>query len=76
MIYSQLLAEHIKSGGLSRITERVTKDQALLGYLRYEKLRKMSPLQFGDFFSRCLTGEKFDDIIDEELINSLNLDID
>lgn len=35
------------------------------GYLRYEALRKLNPMQFAELYKRNLDGEFFDDMIDE-----------
>jgi len=36
------------------------------GYIRYEKLRRLSPRQFKDLFDKCtLSGQRFDDAVDK-----------
>ena len=39
-----------------------------IGFLRYEALRRMNPRQFSEFHARNLKGERFDDIVTEELL--------
>jgi len=49
------------------IAEHDVKELAL-GFLRYEALRIMNPRQFAEFHARNLKGERFDDIVTEELL--------
>ena len=39
-----------------------------LGYLRYEALRKLKPLQFEELHKRNLKGENFDGMVDKLII--------
>lgn len=38
------------------------------GYLRYEALRKLKPLQFEELHRRNLAGENFDDMVTELVV--------
>lgn len=49
------------------IAEHDVKELAL-GFLRYEALRRMNPNQFKEIHQRNLAGERFDDIVTEELL--------
>lgn len=49
------------------VAEHDVKDLAL-GFLRYEALRRMNPNQFKQIHQRNLAGERFDDIVTEELL--------
>jgi len=49
------------------IAEYDVKELAL-GFLRYEALRRMNPNQFKEIHKRNLAGERFDDIVTEELL--------
>ncbi|MDO8611114.1 MAG: hypothetical protein Q7R95_11365 [bacterium] len=40
-----------------------------LGYLRYEVLRKLSPMDFYKLYKRNLVGENFDEMVDEMIDN-------
>jgi hypothetical protein len=40
------------------------KDEAQLGWLRYEKLRRLSPQQYAELHKRNLQGESFDSLVD------------
>lgn len=39
--------------------------EAILGYLRYEELRKLNVSQFAELFKRNIAGENFDKMVDE-----------
>ena len=39
-----------------------------IGFLRYETLRRMNPNQFKELHQRNLAGERFDDMVTEELL--------
>jgi hypothetical protein len=43
-------------------------EELALGFLRYETLRRMNPNQFKELNQRNLAGERFDDIVTEELL--------
>ena len=49
------------------VAEHDVKELAV-GFLRYEALRRMNPRQFSEFHARNLKGERFDDIVTEELL--------
>lgn len=49
------------------VAEHDVKELAL-GFLRYEALRRMNPNQFKEIHQRNLAGERFDDIVTEELL--------
>lgn len=40
-----------------------------LGFLRYEKIRKLNPRQFTELCKRNLKGEYFDNMVDELILN-------
>ncbi len=44
--------------------EELSARELHLGWTRYEKARKLSPLKWGELHRRNLTGEKFDAMID------------
>lgn len=48
----------------SKINDLTTKELAL-GYLRYEKLRTVTPTKFNELHKRNMNGERFDGMIDE-----------
>lgn len=37
----------------------------IVGFNRYEKLRKLSPKDFGVLYNRSLRGDDFDDLVDK-----------
>ena len=39
--------------------------EAVLGYLRYEELRKLNVNEFTELFKRNIAGENFDKMVDE-----------
>ena len=41
------------------------------GYLRYEEMRKLSPLKISELHMRNLNGERWDDMIDELIAQGL-----
>lgn len=41
------------------------------GYLRYEEMRKLSPLKISELHMRNLNGERWDDMIDELIAQKL-----
>lgn len=41
------------------------------GYLRYEEMRKLSPLKISELHMRNLNGERWDDMIDELIAQRL-----
>jgi hypothetical protein len=41
------------------------------GYLRYEEMRKLSPLKISELHIRNLEGEQWDDMIDELITQKL-----
>ena len=41
------------------------------GYLRYEEMRKLSPLKISELHIRNLNGERWDDMIDELIAQKL-----
>ena len=45
----------------------------ILGYLRYETLRKMNPQQFAELHKRNLNGENFDMMVDAIIIKNENI---
>jgi|DEB3_MinimDraft_2_1074329.scaffolds.fasta_scaffold13659_2 hypothetical protein len=49
------------------VAEHDVKELAL-GFLRYETLRRMNPNQFKELHQRNLAGERFDDMVTEELL--------
>jgi hypothetical protein len=38
-----------------------------LGFVRYERLRTMSPRQFAKLHAATMTGKSFDDLVDEAI---------
>ena len=44
--------------------QQPSDEQALLGWTRYEKARKLNPAQWAELHQRNLRGENFDDMID------------
>ena len=44
--------------------QQPSDEQALLGWTRYEKARKLNPAQWAELHQRNLKGENFDDMID------------
>jgi hypothetical protein len=42
--------------------------QLALGFLRYERLRKMNPMQFAKLHAENITGRPFDFIVDESVV--------
>ena len=44
--------------------QQPSDEQALLGWTRYEKARKLNPAQWAELHQRNLRGETFDDMID------------
>jgi hypothetical protein len=49
------------------VAEHDVKELAV-GFLRYEALRRVRLRQFAEFQERNLAGERFDDIVTEELL--------
>ncbi len=45
-------------------------NELVLGYLRYEALRKLSPRQYGELHKRNLKGENFDGMVDELIVKN------
>jgi hypothetical protein len=50
--------------GLTPAASPAAPTQALLGWTRYEKARKLNPAQWAELHQRNLRGENFDDMID------------
>jgi hypothetical protein len=53
----KLDAAMIKAGGTHPLSE------VLLGFLRYEVLRKLSPREFYNLWNRNMNGENFDEMV-------------
>jgi hypothetical protein len=51
---------HLKNG--HSVTRSL--DDLVIGYMRYEVVRCMSPMQFSQIRQRNFEGERFDDLID------------
>ena len=54
----------------------VTKDplaleMVIIGFLRYERLRRLNPRQFSNLHNDCLVGARFDDQVDILIANDL-----
>ena len=55
---------------LSKTIEDNTVVELALGWLRYEKLRRLSPREYGELCKKNLLGcERFDDLVDQLPIN-------
>lgn len=56
---------------IDRLVEMIvanhTPKELALGYLRYETVRRLSPRHFGELHKLNLSGQIFDDLIDQEL---------
>ena len=50
--------------GLTPAASPAAPTQALLGWTRYEKARKLNPAQWAELHQRNIRGENFDDMID------------
>lgn len=51
---------------LCKSEQEIEHGEAVLGYLRYEELRKLDVVQFAELFYKNLdTGENFDKMVDE-----------
>lgn len=46
-----------------------SRAELAIGHLRYEALRRLSPLQFTSLCRRNLAGERFDDMVDELVLD-------
>ena len=44
------------------------KEEIILGYLRYESLRKLSPMEYTALYQRNLHGENFDEMVTKIVI--------
>ena len=53
------------------VLERVGGLECARGYLRYEEIRKLSPLKISELHMRNLNGERWDDMIDELIAQRL-----
>jgi len=51
-----------------RASEKNHPSTLAAGYLRYETLRKLKPLQFEELHRRNLAGENFDDMVTELVV--------
>jgi hypothetical protein len=47
------------------VEQETDHGEAVLGYLRYEELRKLNVNQFAELFKRNIAGENFDKMVDE-----------
>ena len=67
---SQLTADQLAL--LRQLVIKTISEQSLFdiikGYLLYETLRRVNPIQFVEICQRNLAGEQFDDIITEKLL--------
>jgi hypothetical protein len=45
--------------------QNIEHGEAVLGYLRYEEMRKLNVNQFAELFKRNIAGENFDKMVDE-----------
>ena len=45
--------------------KEIEHEEAVIGYLRYEELRKLNVNQFAELFKRNIAGENFDKMVDE-----------
>lgn len=45
-----------------------TSSELALGYLRYEALRNLNARELGDLHKRNMSGENFDDLVDELIV--------
>lgn len=51
-----------------------TPEELAMGWLRYEALRRVSPRIFAEIHKRNLSGEFFDDIVTEALLEWKGVD--
>jgi len=67
---------HEDDKAIQRILDKTifenTAPELALGFARYEALRKLNPRQFAEIHQRNLNGERFDDMIDELVLNGRN----
>lgn len=50
---------------LSDAKRERSHDEHVIGYLRYEALRRLNPQQYFMLHARNMAGERFDDMVDE-----------
>ena len=53
---------------ITKVKDSYTENELAIGYLRYEALRKLSPLAFQSVHQRNLDGTNFDSIIDQLIL--------
>ncbi len=46
------------------------ESELVLGYLRYEALKKLNPRQYEELNKRNLNGENFDEMVDELIVKN------
>lgn len=49
---------------VDRAVEDYSVYELAIGFLRYEALRKLKPIEFSLLHSRNIKGERFDDMVD------------
>jgi len=55
---------------LIKAVENHNINELALGWVRYEKLRRLSPREYGELCKKnLLGGERFDDLVDQLSIN-------
>ncbi len=48
-------------------TANHTQEELAMGYIRYEMVRRLNPKSFGDIWKLNISGQRFDDIIEDAL---------
>lgn len=55
----------------ARLRDGDSNFELALGHLRYEALRKLTPLQFAALHKRNLAGENFDEMVDVLVLHKI-----
>jgi hypothetical protein len=50
---------------IAKAIEKRNLPELALGYVRYEILRRVTPFYYKDMCDRCMRGKRFDDLVDE-----------
>lgn len=52
------------------IDGQISERQLAIGYLRYEALRKLNPIQYFELWYKNLKGENFDEMVDKIIMKN------
>jgi hypothetical protein len=53
------------------VSETISKNSSIIGWMRYEVLRQLNPTQIAELYSLYLAGARFDNLVDELVVKNV-----